>query len=372
MRITLNAERTSSNQNQYYFMYESMPPKTSGNFRMTTISIGSAFESANPSNGYYSKAFKTFLNNRQVIAARLENEYSRTTYPNAGFLEGSGFAGLPYNPNNGVDLNSSDVLIPAFISAYTGKNPGSVGLTAFPSLLKLLPNWTVNYEGLMQIPLISKHFRTFTLEHRYSSIYAVGAYNSYMNWVAATGELGFIQNVASNFPFPSSPYDITVVSITEAFTPLIGLNSTFLNNLSFSLRYNRTRNVNLNISSYQITEMLKNDFSFGTGYRFDNFNRILKIRKTGGANFNNELKVDATISYSKTQSLIRKIEDSFTQAVSGDAQTVLKLSADYNFSKMITLQAFFDKQISNPLISSTAYPLTKTNFGVNVRVNFTR
>ena len=375
MRITLNANRTNSDQKQYYFMYNGMPPKMSGNFQMTTISISSAFESANPSNGYYSKTFNAFLTNRDLIASRLSQAYSHTSYPNSGFLVGNNLAGQPYDPSIGaINTNSADVLIPAFISAYSGSSPKSVGLSAFPSLLKLLPNWAITYDGLMQIPFINQRFRAFTLEHKYTSVYAVGAYNSFMNWVNATGgnDIGFIQNVTSNDPFPSSPYDITTVSITEAFSPLIGLSSTLMNNVSLTLRYNRARNVNLNISSYQITEMLKNDFSFGTGYRFDNFNKVLKIKKTGGPNFNNELKVDVTISYSKTQSLIRTIEDQLTQALSGDSQTMLKLSADYSLSKMITLQGFFDKQISNPLISSTAYPLTKTDFGINVKVNFTR
>jgi cell surface protein SprA len=196
-----------------------------------------------------------------------------------------------------------------------------------------------------------------------------------MNWITANGTnpgYGFIQNVTDNNPVPSSAYDITTVSITEAVSPLTGLTSTLLNNVNLSLKYNKTRNVSLNVSAYQITEMLNNDISFGTGYRFDNFNRVLKIRKTGGANFNNELKLDVVVTYSKMQSLIRTIEDGLTQAISGNAQTMLKLSADYSLSKMITLQGYFDKQISNPLISATAYPLTKTDFGVNVRVNFTR
>jgi len=375
MRITLNADRQQSNRNQYYFMYGDMPPKLSGDFRMTTISLGSAFESANAANGYYSKTFETFLNNRNIIAGRLEQIYNKTQYPNIGFLDGSNYAGKPYDPSVGkVDPNSADVLIPAFISAYSGGNPKSVGLTAFPSLLKLLPNWSITYDGLMQLPFINKRFRTFTLEHRYTSVYAVGAFNSYMNWVNATGgnDFGFIQNVTSNNPYPSSPYDISTVSITEAFSPLIGLTSTLLNNVSISFKYNRARNINLNITSYQISEMLNNDFTFGAGYRFDNFNKVLKIKKTGGANFNNELKVDASVSYKKTQSLLRKIQDDFTQAISGDAQTMLKLSTDYSLSKMITLQAFFDKQISNPLVSSSAYPLTKTSFGLSVQVNFTR
>ena len=375
MRINFNADRTASNQKQFYFMYDNMPPKINGNFQMTVISIGSAFESATPANGYYSKTFETFLNNREIIAGRLEQIYNRSSYPDAGFLAGNDIAGKPYDPSIGaMDFNSADVLIPAFIAAYSGKSPNTVGLSAFPSLLKLLPNWDVAYDGLMQLPFINKRFRTFTLNHRYSSVYAVGAYNSFMNWVSATGGdgIGFIQNVASDNPYPSSPFDITTVSITENFSPLIGLTSTLLNNVSFTVKYNRTRNVNLNISSYQITEMLKNDLSVGAGYRFDDFNKVLKIRKTGGANFNNELRIDGTLSFNKTQSLIRKIEDQYTQAISGDAQTMVKLTADYSLSKMITLQAYFDKQISNPLISSTAYPLTKTDFGVNLRVNFTR
>jgi len=375
MRITLNADRSLSNRNQYYFMYGNMPPKMNGDFRMTTISLGSAFESANAKNGYYSKSFETFLNNRAVIAGRLEQLYGKTQYPNAGFLAGTELAGKMYNSSvGGVDQNSADVLIPAFISAYSVGSPNTIGLTAFPSLLKLLPNWSITYDGLMQLPFINKRFKTFTLEHRYSSIYAVGAFNSYMNWVIANGGygLGFIENVTSNNPYPSSPYDITTVSITEAFSPLIGLTSTLLNNVTLSFKYNKARNVNLNITSYQISEMLSNDFTLGAGYRFDNFNKVLKIKKTGGANFNNELKIDASISYKKTQSLLRAIQDKFTQAISGDAQTMIKLSADYSLSKMIALQAFLDKQISNPLVSTSAYPLTKTSFGISVQVNFTR
>ena len=379
MNITLNADRTESKQNQYYFMYPNMPPKITGNFNMNIVTISTAFESANASNGYYSKAFNKFLKNREVIVGRLEQIYRQTEYPNAGFLNGNNLAGKPYdNTIGGVDINSADVLIPAFLSAYSGKSPNSVGLTPFPSLLKLLPDWTVRYDGFMQIPLISKNFKSFTIDHKYSSRYAVGAFNSYMNWVTANGSegIGFIQNIMSNDPFPSSPFDITVVSINEAFSPLIGLSSTLQNNLSLTLRYNRTRNINLNISAYQVTEMIKNDFTFNTGYRFDNFNRILnkifKIKKTGGANFNNLLKVDAAISYNKTLSLIRKIEDDFTQAISGNAQTTLKLSLDYSVSSMITLQGFFDKQISNPLVSANAYPLSKSNFGLSVTVNFTR
>jgi cell surface protein SprA len=356
-------------------MFSDMPRKFTGDFRMTTISLGSAFESANPTRGYYSKSFDNFLNYRDVITGRLEQIYINSNgYPDAGFIAGTGFAGKPYNPATGaVDRNSTDVLIPAFIAAYTGRDPHSVGLSAFPSLKNLLPNWKATYDGLLRIPIINKYFKTFTLEHQYSSVYTVGAFNSFMNWVNAGEDgIGFIQNVTNNNPYPSSPYDITAVSISESFFPLIGVNSTLLNNTTITLKYNSNRNINLNVSAYQIVEIAKSEIVFGAGYQFDNFNRILKIKKTGGANFNNELRVKAEIAFNNTQTLIRKIQDNFTQATAGNTNTTMNLSGDYSLSKMVTLQAFFDRQISRPLVSSTAYPMAKSSFGISIKISLAR
>ncbi|MDR2691317.1 MAG: cell surface protein SprA [Dysgonamonadaceae bacterium] len=378
MRIVLNATRSRTDRQQTYFMYgndlSSMPRKFTGDFKMTTISIGSAFESGDANNGYHSEAFDAFINNRETIAGRLRQVYGRTVYPDAGFLKDDPLAGQPFDPQNGnVDLNSTDVLIPAFIAAYTGQNAKSVGLSAFPSLKKLLPNWKITYDGLLQIPVINKYFKSFMLEHAYTSVYSVGAFNSFLSWVGTEEDgIGFIQNVTSNRPYPSSPYDITAVSIVEAFNPLLGLSSTLQNNMSISLKYSTNRNVNLNVSAYQIVESQTKNFTFGTGYRFENFNRILKIRKTGGPNFNNELNVKADISYNMTQNLIRKIQDYLTQATSGNSQTTIKFSADYNLSRLITLQAFFDRQVSKPLVSATAYPVSKSSFGISVKVSLTR
>lgn len=375
LQINLNGSRIKTDQTQMYFMYDDPTRKYSGNFKITTVAISSAFEKVDAKNGYYSKTFEKFLNNRTIIANRLESKYAGSNYPNRGFLAGGDFANQPYNPNNGsVSLNSSDVLIPAFIAAYTGKDAGSIALTAFPSLKSILPNWQAKYDGLIQIPLISKHFKSFTLQHNYTCNYMVGAFNSFLSWVPS-GEvdgIGFIRSTTTDNPSPSSPYDITAVSITEAFSPLFGLTSAFHNNASLKLHYNQTHNISLNISSYQIVEVLNKEFVVGFGYRFSNFNQILKIRKTGGGTFNNELQVAADFVFSKRQNLIRKIEDSYTQAQSGDSQTSIKLSADYSLSRMITLQAFFDRQISNPLVSTSAYPLTKTSFGVSCRVSLSR
>ncbi|MDR0864599.1 MAG: cell surface protein SprA [Candidatus Symbiothrix sp.] len=371
MKINLTANRTSTNQTQIDFMYDGMPRRFSGNFSMTTVALGSAFEKSDANNGYYSKAFQTFLNNRSVIANRWENIYEGVAYPRTGFL-----AGTNYGTYEGgeINRNSADVLVPAFLAAYTNKKPETVGLDFFPSLLRLLPNWKATYEGLIQLPFINKHFKSFAIEHEYKCRYNIGSYSSFQSWVGAgdSDGIGFIRNVTTDSPMPSSPYDITAVSIVEAFDPLIRLNSVLLNNMSIKAEYKTARNVNLNISSYQIVEMNTKDFGINLGYRFENFNKVLNLPKTGGANFNNELKVSAGITYRKMHSLIRKIQDASTQPTSGDTQTVLNLTADYTMSKMVVLQAFFDRQISKPLVSATAYPVSKSAFGVTIKVSLAR
>jgi cell surface protein SprA len=357
MKINLTAGRTSTDQNQIDFMFKTdngMPKRFSGNFNITTIALRSAFETSNAANGYHSKAFETFLNNREVVAARLENVYSRAGVPGA------------------VERNSSDVLIPAFIAAYTGQNPGKVGLDIFPSLLKLLPNWKITYEGLMQLPVISKHFKSFTLEHDYKSRYTIGSYTSYPSWTEENNSgIGYIRSMASGqeTPMPSSPYNVTAVSIMEDFAPLIRINSVLLNNMSVKLDYSTKRMINLNIASYQIVEISSKELGADFGYRIDHFDKIIHFPKKTNPNFNNDLRISAGVSYRMAQSLNRKIQDAFTQATSGDSQVMLKFTADYTLSKMIMLQGFFDREISQPLVSSTAFPRSKSSFGVSVKVS---
>ncbi|MDR1437183.1 MAG: cell surface protein SprA, partial [Candidatus Symbiothrix sp.] len=355
LKINLKALRTESRRNDFYYMYDSKTPRFSGSFNMTTIALASAFEKMDAGNGYYSASFDAFLKNREIIAERLDKAHHYDNYPNARF-----------------HANSIDVLVPAFFAAYTGGNPHKTSLSFFPALKKLLPNWKITYEGLMQLPVIQKHFKSFVLEHDYKCTYSIGSYNSFSDWTEISNGIGYIRDQLSSDVFLSSPYSITAVNITEGFDPLISLNSTFNNNMSVKLNYRILRNINLNVSSYQIVERVSNEFGVDVGYRFENFNRILKLPKTGGEGFNNDFRIAAGIAYRKSQDLIRKIQDALTQATQGDTQTTIKLTGDYTMSRMLTFQAFYDRQISKPLVSSTAYPLSKSSFGISLKISFTR
>ena len=371
LKIDLTALRNDTRNTEIQFMYEGMPEIMGGNFTMTTIALGSAFGgSGNAMNNYSSKAFDKLLANREIIAQRIESKYSGLKYPDVGFIHDKGLGGMPYNLGtgnvNGVNRNSADVLIPAFLAAYTGKDPKKVGLTAFPSLKSMLPNWRVTYDGLIKIPAVKKYFKSLTLSHQYRCSYSVGAFTSFLNWVDAGQDgLGYIQSILNDNPTPSSPYSISSVSLTEAFSPLLGADATLLNNVTVRADYSTTRNLSLNTTSYQLVEALSKKVTIGLGYKYAEFNKVLKMKKT--RDFSNDLTVRLDFSFNKMQSLIRKIDTQLTQATSGNIAKTISFSADYGLSRALTVRAFYDIQINEPLISSASYPTSNSNYGISLR-----
>lgn len=371
LKIDLTALRNDTRNTEIQFMYEGMPEIMGGNFTMTTIALGSAFGgSGNAMNNYSSKAFDKLLANREIIAQRIESKYSGLRYPDVGFIHDQKLGGMPYNPGtdnvNGVNQNSADVLIPAFLAAYTGKDPKKVGLTAFPSLKSMLPNWRVTYDGLIKIPAVKKYFKSVTLSHQYRCSYSIGAFTSFLNWVDAGQDgLGYIQSILNDNPTPSSPYSISSVSLTEAFSPLLGADATLLNNVTVRADYSTTRNLSLNTTSYQLVEALSKKVTIGLGYKYAEFNKVLKMKKT--RDFSNDLTVRLDFSYNKMQSLIRKIDTQLTQATSGNIAKTISFSADYGLSRALTVRAFYDIQINEPLISSASYPTSNSNYGISLR-----
>ena len=129
----------------------------------------------------------------------------------------------------------------------------------------------------------------------------------------------------------------------------------------------KTRNLSLNISSYQLVEALSNEFVIGVGYKLTEFNKVLKMKKT--RDFSNDLTIRLDFSYRKMQSLIRKIEDQFTQATSGNIAKTIQFSADYGLSRALTLRAFYDLQINEPIVSTSSYPTSNSNsnYGISLR-----
>lgn len=393
LKIDLNALYEKNHRTEIQYIYDDMPKKQGGSFAMTVQSLSSAFETSNAGNNYHSRTFEKFLKNREIIASRTRDRYSNSKYPDQGFLAGSGFEGKPFDSNNGdIALNSADVLIPAFLAAYTGKDPNSIKLTPFPDISSLLPNWLISYNLMKLFPPLGDYMQSFTLTHQYLSQYRVGSFESYMSWVSLGdgSDLGYVRDAVSGAPIPSTVFNISSASIQESFNPLIEARGVWDNNLGIHLRINKSRALNLNIASFQIVETNDLDIVTGLGYRITNFNRIIgfgsnsaqKKRRPPSENriegdmqpektsiFSNDLNLRLDISRKTTHALIRKIEEEFTQATSGIRTTTISFSADYSVSRAITLRAFFDKMVNRPLVSSGSYATSTTSAGISLRFN---
>ena len=388
LKIDLSAVRTQTIQKSIQYMYEGTPTTQSGSFQMSTISLSTAFEGMGDANsGYRSKTFEKFVNSLAGYRDRVEAQYAGTVYP-AGSALGGGKFDASRTP---VNQYSGDVMIPAFLNAYTSMGGNSLSL--FPALSRLLPNWTVRYSGLGKLPWFRDHFKSVNINHSYKSIFAVGSYNSYSTYQEYMNGLGFISDTSTGNPSPSSMFNISQVSINEAFSPLLGMDVTFNNNMTLKGEYRQTRVLNLSMTSVQLNEALSKDWVIGMGYRINNFSlfeggaRKLKAKMGAGnrkdnrnatANSqqmrgaNHDLNLRLDFSFRKQAAIVRDIASMTSSASSGNNALKLSFSADYTFSKLLTMSFYYDRQTNTPLLSSSSYPTTTQDFGLSIKFSLTR
>ena len=372
LRIVLTSNHTDNRTQQVQFMYENMPKSLSGSYVRTHVALASALKNSKASDGYYSSAFNKFLNFIPIISQRVEAQYLNSRYPDSGFLKDSPIANTPFNPmEGGVLPTSPDVLIPAFIAAYSGYNPDKITLSHFPGLSSMRPNWRVTYDGFLQLGNMAKYFKAFTLTHAYQCTYSIGNYSSYLNWVGISDNLGFIQDELTQTAVPSTPYNISSVAITERFAPLVGVNLTLYNDISINAEYRDARTINLNSSAGQVVETSSKQISLGAGWKIAEFNKVIKFggKQTG---ISNDLSLNLDFTFSRNQALIRRIETAYTQATTGTQTLSINFMASYQISRRITLSAFFDHMVNNPLVSNHSYPTTNSNYGIAVNLSLAR
>ena len=387
LKIDLNVMRTMTTQKSTQYMYEGTPTTQSGSFQMTTISIGSAFEGMGDANsGYRSKTFEKFVGSLQDFRNRVEQQYAGMIYP-----AGSSLAGGKFDASRTpVNQYSADVMVPAFLNAYTSM--GGKSLSIFPALSRLLPNWTVKYSGLGKLPWFRDHFKSVNINHSYKSVFAVGSYNSYSTFQEYMNGLGFIEDATTGNPSPSSMFNVSQVSINEAFSPLLGLDLTFNNNMTLKGEYRQTRVMNLSMTSIQLNEAVSKDWVIGMGYRMNNFHlfgmggkrKAVKSKGKGSADkqknssnsnsygTNHDLNLRLDFSFRKQAAIVRDIASMMSSASSGNNALKLSFSADYTLSKMLTMSFYYDRQTNTPLLSSSSYPTTTQDFGLSIKFSLTR
>lgn len=332
--------------------YNPQIQNTFGNFNISTMLLKTAFKK---SDEFTSEAFDDFRANRMIIAKRLAQKYyGSTTYPTDA-------DGYPV----GFGKTNQAVLLPAFLSAYSGQSADQVKLGAFRDVP--IPNWTIKYTGLMRLKWFKKNFKRFSLSHGYRSNYTINQFSSNLQGVQA------LDNTDPNDDFDTNGniYNRTLyanVNLTESFSPLVKVDFEMKNSIKILAELKKDRMLSLSFDNNLLTEVIGNEYVIGLGYRIKDLRINSKLagpKKVIVSDLN--LKADLSMRDNKT--IIRYLDLENNQITAGQTIWGVNFTADYAFSKNLTGIFYFDYTFSEYAIS-TAFPQATLRSGITLRYNF--
>lgn len=335
--------------------YNAQSPYTMGSFSITTVMLKTAFKS---SDEFSSTPFDDFRNNRIIIAERLAEKY----YGNTSYTRDAD--GYP----SGFGRNSQRVLLPAFLSAYTGLgilNSGQ-GETAKKTGLGIfrdfpIPNWTIKYTGLMRLASFKEKFKRFSIQHAYKASYTLNAFRSNLD-VNADGGI----DPSGNF---KPEVLVGNVNLVEAFSPLAKVDFETKSSIKIAAEVKKDRALSLSFDNNLLTEVKGIEYVTSFGYRIKDVTISTRLSDTPSGVIKSDLNFKLDFSYRNNKTIVRYLDYDNNQLGGGQNIWQAKLTADYSFSKNLTMIFFYDHNFSKAVIS-TAFPITNIRTGFTLRYNF--
>jgi cell surface protein SprA len=353
--------------------FKHLNPLAGGGFDVSYVAFKTLFDKVNPNQ--ISETFKAFQNNRLILSQRLgqQNPYSSVSPVGAdGFYYGYGKYAV-------------DVLIPSFIAAYTGQDPNKVALikqsnpnlkaNPFKAIIPR-PNWKLDYNGLTKIKPLDKLFTSFTLSHGYTGNLSMNGFTSALLYqdVSRYGYPSFYDTSSKNF----IPYFlIPNISIQEQFSPIIGVDMTFVNQIQAKFEYTKTRQLSLSLNDYQLSEVRSTEYVIGAGYRKKGLKLLGGLKLPSFLSKNNSAKLDNEINFR----IDFRIRDNITSnsrldqdnnfATGGSKEISISPTIDYFLSNKVNIKLYFDQRRIKPYISSSA-PSTNTRAGIQIRISLSQ
>ncbi|WP_421941532.1 cell surface protein SprA [Pedobacter sp.] len=350
LRITLKANKAQTKNYSSNFRYvdsqsgfENLSATTQGDYSISYIALGTAFKESNAST--ISTLFQQFMANRILISRRLGAQNPNSSGTNAGFADG-------------YSKESQDVIISAFMAAYSGKDPNKISMNAFPKIP--LPNWSLTYSGLTRIPFIADRFSSIDIRHGYRSAYNINGFNSLIRYSEVNG---YSSNRDANNNFLPE-FQFAQVTVSEYFSPLVGVDTRFKNNLTASFELNRSRLLALSLSNSQLAQLSENNMVLGIGYRTNKFRFPFGWFKSLKMDNNMDFKLDVAIRDNKT--VIHRADVVDAEVSSGAKNITLRPSVDYVLNQKFNIKLFYDSNITKPYTSQT-FNTSFSNFGFSLR-----
>ncbi len=343
--------------------FSHLSPLAGGGFSVSYISFQTLFKKSDPNQ--ISATFKEFQDNRMIIANRLAkaNPYWDNTFQGDGFPTGYG-------------RYQQDVLLPAFIAAYTGKDPNTVSLInqdnssikSNPfSGIQALPNWRVTYTGLTRIEALANSFSNITITHGYNSTFSMNSFTSALLYYDPLhlGQPAFIDPVSHNYiPF----FLIPNLTIQEQFAPLIGFDVTTTDQTALRFEYAKSRQLSLSLYDYQLSEVRSSSITFGGTYRRKGVNMPFKLPFIKANPDQTDMNISLDFSIRDDLQTNSRLDQPNAYSTGGQKTISIQPSLDYLINNRLDLRFYFDQQRIIPYISTSA-PIINTRAGIELRIS---
>ncbi|HEX8334946.1 MAG TPA: cell surface protein SprA [Segetibacter sp.] len=373
LNIDLNLDKTFTKDYSELFKFlpdsgkfNHLSPLATGGFNVSYIAFNTLFEKKNPNQ--ISTTYTNFEAYRLILSERLANENP--------YFKQRGLTTTPDGYRQGYGRYSQDVLIPAFIAAYTGQDPQSVAtinqsnpnIKANPfSQIKPKPNWRATYTGLTRIPALARTFSTISITHGYNGSLGMNSFTSALLYQDPFryNAPGFIDTTSGNFiPF----FLVPNITIQEQFSPLIGFDITTNGQLNAKFEYKKSRQLSLSLVDFQLSEVNSTEWTVGASWRKRGFTLPFRLPGMKDKKLENDVSFRLDLAMRDDATSNSRLDQQNSYSTGGQKVYTIQPSIDYILNNRVNLKLFFDQRRVIPYISTSA-PVTNTRAGLQVRIS---
>ena len=192
--------------------------------------------------------------------------------------------------------------------------------------------------------------------------------------VSRYGYPSFYDTSSKNF----IPYFLVPnISLQEQFSPLLGFDMMFVNQLQGKFEYSKSRQLSLSLNDFQLSEVRSTELVIGAGYRKKGLKMPFGLKLPNFLSKNNSDKLDNEINF-RFDMRIRdnvtansRLDQDNNFATGGSKEISITPTIDYFINNRINIKFYYDRRRVKPYISSSA-PTTNTRGGIQIRISLSQ
>jgi cell surface protein SprA len=363
-----------------------LAPRDVGSFTVSYFSMAGLF---GKDTFVTQRLYENFDADAKIISSRLAGPNAKPHAKDAGYFAGYGRA-------------NSEVAIPAFIAAYSGRDVNTVGLNIFNTMP--LPNYKLTYNGLSKLKMFKNKVQSISITHGYKSQLQMNAYNTNTPDYDPT-------NTLRKNPVTLSYYtalNIPGVIMNKEFSPLIGVDMKLKNDLSIRVDMKKRYGLQMSFIDNMLQEMKQDEYTLGFGYKMKNVhlafldflnfeqpqskkkdgekkNSIIKFKddekkeepveldkngkpkKKKKVKKGNDLNLKIDFSLNNSATYQTELLTGLRQVTRGDLTIRFSPSADYTVNKRMTLRFMIDYTQTTP---KTTASFPNNRFAAQTMIRF--